>query len=193
MAGSKGHTIGIFHLAPALNAPRTPLVTPFLWTLDLGLWTVSAALRTAHSLHRWKFQVCIDPADRRQQGIADLDEVKKPVCSGSEPISGLYHYAGSGEPHGQGAKEQETGDEVSMDDVPGNMIQPEQYPAHGSQGRSAVSGNDELIEMLPVALIRYCAGIDRPYFHLVAVSFLIRVTFYARLIEACLVQSWKLP
>ena len=102
MAGSKGRTIGIFHLAPAL------------------------------SLQRREPQVCIDPADRRQQGVADLDKVNKPVCSGSEPISCLYHYASSGESHGQGAEEQEAGDEVSMDDMVRDMIKPEKYPAHGS-------------------------------------------------------------
>ena len=61
---------------------------------------------------------------------------------------------GTGEPHEQGAKEQEAGDKVSMDDVFGNVIHPEQYPAHGSQGCSAVSGNDELLEMFPVVLHR---------------------------------------
>ena len=80
--------------------------------------------------------------------------MKEPVGAGSEPVSGLHHYAGTGEPQRKGAKEQEPGDEMKVDDVIRNVVQPEYYPAQSGQGRSAVSGIDEYLEIFPVIFTR---------------------------------------
>jgi hypothetical protein len=60
----------------------------------------------------------------------------------------------TGESHQKGAKEQESGDEMKVYDVLGYMVQPEYYPAQGSQGRSAVCGIDESLEIFPVIFTR---------------------------------------
>ena len=80
--------------------------------------------------------------------------MKESIGAGPEPVSGSYHYMSSAEAQRKGAKEQEPGDEMKVDDVIRNVVQPEYYPAQSGQGRSAVSGIDEYMEIFPVIFTR---------------------------------------
>jgi len=118
---------------------------------------------------RRKSDICEDPRDRGDQGVTYLDQVKDPVRACPKPVPGSDHDMDPGEPEEQGAEEYKTGEEVRVDNMVGNVVKPEKYPAQRGHGRSAVSSEDDFLEIFPVVFPCKCTGIDNFRFHSTAI------------------------
>ena len=100
-----------------------------------------------------------------EDSVTDLEDVKESVRFCAELVPGSNHYDSAHESGRKSGQEYKGGYRMRMDDVPGNMVKPEQYPAQTAEDRSRIGERDQSSENFPVLPGGKCLSVDKNSFH----------------------------